>query len=343
VTISDAALRALPKAELHLHLEGAVAAETLADLARKHGQALDVDDPRELYRFTDLGSFLQMYGRVCDAVRDADDFRRMTYEALARVARSGGRYAEVFFSPAAHAGVDYAVMLDGIGAGVRDAATDFGIRANVIPAHDRERGPDAGVAFVAMVLAHPRPYVIGIGLDYMENDPRPFAAMYAQARAGGLHVSAHAGEVGPAAHVRDSLDVLRCERIDHGYYVVDDPALMARCREAGTPFTACPTTTTYTTAWRDLDAPDHAIRRMLASGLALTINSDDPGLMRTTLFDEYRILVDRFGASPAVVRDVCLNGARSAWLPADERAALVAAWSAEIDRHIDGPAVAAPC
>jgi adenosine deaminase len=143
--------------------------------------------------------------------------------------------------------------------------------------------------------------------------------MYARARAAGLHRTAHAGEVGPAAHVRDSIDILGCERIDHGYHVVDDPALVARCRTAGTFFTACPTTTTYTTIWRDLASPEHAIRRMLDAGLALTINSDDPGLMRTTLLDEYRLTIDRFGANAAQLKQLCLNGLRAAWLDPDEK------------------------
>jgi adenosine deaminase len=131
--------------------------------------------------------------------------------------------------------------------------------------------------------------------------------------------------------VRDSIDILGCERIDHGYHVVDDPALVARCRAAGTFFTACPTTTTYTTMWRDLSSPAHAIRRMLDAGLALTINSDDPGLMRTTLLDEYRIAIDRLGATTAQVKELCLNGLRASWLDTDEKRKREAAWEAEID------------
>jgi adenosine deaminase len=155
--------------------------------------------------------------------------------------------------------------------------------------------------------------------------------MYERARAAGLHRTAHAGEVGPAMHVRDSIDVLGCERIDHGYHVVDDPALVARCRAAGTYFTACPTTTTYTTVWRDLSSPDHAIRQMLEAGLALTINSDDPGLMRTTLHDEYRLTINRFGATAAAVKELCLNGLRASWLDPGEQRERLTAWEAEID------------
>ena len=332
--IPDDVLRALPKAELHLHLEGAVAAGTLVELARKHGINLGGGDPDALFRFTDLASFLTMYACVCDNVRDASDFQRISYEALARVAASGGRYAEMFFSPAAHPGTRYGVMLDGILAGMADAERDHGVASALIPAYNRELGPGPAVEFVDMVLADKRDGILGIGLDYLENDPCAFEAMYAHAYHGGLHLTAHAGETGPADHVRDSIDVLGCERIDHGYHVVDDDALVARCASDGTYFTCCPTTTTHTTIWRDLDAPDHAIRLMLEAGLGVTINTDDPGLMKTTLVDEYRIAVERFGATPAQVKEICLNGLRASWLDAPAKQARIDAWSAEIDALI---------
>ena len=324
-----------------MHLEGSVAEPTLIELAAKHGIKLPFAEIGELFRFTDLAEFLGMYDVVCDAMRDAGDFRRTTFEALGRVADSGGRYVELFFSPQPHMqrnGVAYATILDGIIAGTRDAQTDRGVIARLIPAHNRELGGEAGLAFVDMVLAERRDEVIGIGLDYLENDPRPFAPMYERARKGGLHVTAHAGEIGPASYVRDSLDLLGCERIDHGYHIVDDPELVERCRAAGTFFTACPTTTTYTTDWRDLTSPEHAIRRMLDGGLALTLNTDDPGLMRTTLLDEYRYVAE-MGRTPEELKEICLNGLRASWLDAETKRAWIANWSAEIDELI-APAIA---
>jgi adenosine deaminase len=130
--------------------------------------------------------------------------------------------------------------------------------------------------------------------------------------------------------VRDSLDLLGCERIDHGYHVVDDPQLVERCSAAGTFFTACPTTTTYTTDWRDLTSPDHAIRRMLDSGLALTLNTDDPGLMRTTLLDEYRY-VAAMDRTPEQMKTIALNGLRASWLDPETKRDWLARWGAEVD------------
>jgi len=200
-------------------------------------------------------------------VRDARDFERMSYEALERVAVAGGRYAEVFFSPHAHAHARYGVMLDGIISGMHAAAVDFDLFSQLIPAHNRELGPDAGVEFVEMV----------------------------------------------------------------GYHVVDDAELVAACREAGTFFTCCPTTTLYTTQWRDPAAPDHAIRQMLEAGLAITINSDDPGLMQTTLAEEYAMVAERMGATPEQLKAICLNGIRASWLDDVTKSEMLAAWSLEID------------
>jgi len=321
-------LQAIPKAELHVHLEGSVSVDTLIDFAAKHGVALPRADVEDLYRFDDLGELLEMIGVVCDAMRAPADFYRATYELLRHSAASGARYVEFFFSPSAHPGLAYATMLDAILAGARDAERDAGVAARVIPAHNRERGHEAGMAFLDDVLGARRANVLGIGMDYMENDPRPFDAMYRRAAEAGLRRTAHAGEVGPADYVRWSLDVLGCERIDHGYCAIEDPELVARCREHGTVFNVCPTTTTFTTKWRDLRAPDHAIRRMIEAGLAVTLSTDDPGLMRTSLVDEYRAVAEF--TDVATLGEIALNGIRASWLDAATKAALLVEWRHEI-------------
>ena len=329
-------VRRLPKTELHLHLEGSVRPETFAELATKNGVTLPIkSDVRELYVYEDLPAFLVIYDLVCHSILSADDFRRVTYEALSSCASGGARYVEFFFSPHAHLelGVPYAVMLDGILTGMRDAETDKGVASRLIPAHSRERGPAAGLEFLDMVLADRRDEVIGIGLDYNEAPfpPAPFKEMYDRARAAGLHVTAHAGESGPAANVRDSLDVLHVERIDHGYHVVDDPALVASCRERGTYFTCCPSTSGITSPWKDLAAPDHAIRQMVKAGLNVIINSDDPPMFGTDLANEYVRVATEMRLSPAELRECALNGIRGSWLDEGTKRAWLADWSAEID------------
>ena len=259
----------------------------------------------------------------------------MTYEALSSCASGGARHVEFFFSPHAHLelGVPYATMLDGIIAAMHDAETDKGVTSLLIPAHSRERGPALGLEFLDMVLADRREEVVGIGLDYNEAPfpPAPFKEMYDKARAAGLHVTAHAGESGPAANVRDSLDILHVDRIDHGYHVVDDPALVARCRDLGTYFTCCPSTSGITSPWKDLSAPDHAIRQMVKAGLNVMINSDDPPMFNTDLANEYVRCATEMRLTPAELKQCALNGIRASWLDESTKRDWLAAWSKEID------------
>jgi len=318
----------LSKAELHLHLEGAVAPSLLARLRRKHGLAqADPDAVVGQWHFADLAAFLVVYAQVCDAMRDADDFRDATYETLQRAAQSNARYVELFFSPDAHDAsvIDYPTMLDGMVAGIREANRDFGTVAQIIPAHNRELGLSRGMAFLEKVVTHRRADVVGIGLDYAEraHPPAPFAPLFAEARRQGLQVTAHAGEDGPAEYVRDAVELLGCRRIDHGYHIVDDPALVERCRELDVLFTVCPTTTLHTTPWRDLASPDHAIRRMIDAGLRVTINTDDPGLFGTTLNREYELLADAFGLAEDALARIAANGFSHSWRSAASSTAAI--------------------
>ncbi len=328
-------VQALPKAELHLHLEGAVAATTAIELARKHGLARhNFEDASKLFDFADLGEFLKAYDIICSSIVDTHDFHRVTYEMLARCAINGARYVEFFFSPQAHHGVAYGTMLDGIVAAMRDATHDLGVQSRLIPALNRELGPDVSLQFLDLVLSDRRQEVIGLGLDYNEigNPPALYAEVYRRARNAGLRVTAHAGENGPSANVSDSLDLLRCDRIDHGYHVVDDPALVAACREHGVFFTVCPTTTTFTTSFRELASPDHAIHRMLDAGLNIVINTDDPALFRTELNNEYLLVAQHMGCTPQQLGEVALNGLRASWLDDTTKRTWIAEWKAEIEQ-----------
>jgi adenosine deaminase len=332
----DAFVAALPKAELHIHLEGSVSEATLMDLARKHGERLPFEDTKSLYDFPDLAAFLRIYDIVSRLIRDEDDFRRVAFETLERVAKAKGRYVELFFSPQVHAqaGVSYKSMLDGLVAGMREAERAFGIQGRLLPANNRELGAIEGERFLDMVLSDRRPEIIGIGMDYQEVDPRPFASMYARARDAGLRATVHVGDKGPAAHVRYALDLLGCDRVDHGYHVLDDEALLERCYVQRVPFGTCPTSSTYVTRWTDLASPDHAIRRMIQAGLCVTLNTDDPGLFRIDLNDEYRIAARQMDATLAELKQLSLNGIQSSWLSKADKDLIVRSWSAEIDALI---------
>ena len=338
-------IKALPKAELHLHLEGAVSATTAIELAKKHGlNTGDFADASKIFEFADLGEFLRAYDIICSSIVDADDFHRVTYEMLTRCAANGARYVEFFFSPQQHlpSGVAYATMLDGIVAAIRDAERDHRVESRVVPALNRELGPEICGQFLDLVLSDRRPEVIGIGLDFNEvgHPPGPYARIFQRARNGGLHVTAHAAENGPSENVEASLDQLGCERIDHGYHVVDEPTLVAACRERGVFFTVCPTTTTHTTAFRDLSAPGHAIRRMVDAGLNLVINSDDPTLFHTDLVNEYSLFALHMGCAQRQLGDLSLNGLRASWLDESSKRSHIAEWSAEINRLLSAAASA---
>jgi len=329
-------LRRMPKAELHLHLEGAVAASTFAELARKNGVALPAGKTAaDLYSYDNLLDFLKIYDLVCASVRTAEDFSRVTFEALERSAKGGARYVELFFSPHAHLahGVAYATMLEGILDGFRRAKDAYGLVAKLIPAHAKPLGVAAGERFLDMVLAERPDEVIGIGFDYDErgNPPEMFKPIVDRARAAGLRATNHAGEDGPADYVRTSVDVLGMRRIDHGYHVMDDPALVARCRELGVVFTCCPSTTLSTTVWRDLASPDHAIRRMIEAGLKVTIHTDDPPMFGTTLDREFTLVAENFGLDAERMKTIALDGLAASWLDDATRAAWMADWTAEID------------
>ena len=291
-------LRALPKAEIHIHLEGAILPQTAMELARKNGVPLpECDTVENLYSYANLMEFLAVYGAIADSIVTVDDFRRITYEMLQSAARNNCRYMEFFISPHAHKDVAFSLQFEGIRVGMADAERDFGIVSRIIPGMNRELGPASGEHYLDELLANRGDDLIGLGLDYNEAPfpPEPFADVFARAAKNKLRLTAHAGESGPAAYIAGSLDALKVERIDHGYNVVDDAALVARCRDEGIGFTCCPSTTKYTTNWRDLAAADHPIRRMREAGLSVSINSDDPPMFTTDLGREFEVAHSELG------------------------------------------------
>jgi len=335
LTLEEFAIK-IPKIELHLHLEGSVRPSTFVELTRKNNLALPrFAETAELYRYDNLMDFLKIYDLVCRSVVTKEDFQRITYEALQSSAAGGARHVEFFFSPHAHMayGVRYSDMLDGIIAGMKDVEAEQGVSSRVIPAHSRVLGPERGVDFIKMVLSDLRPEVIGVGLDYDElpNNPGLFRSMYDLARANGLHLTAHAGEVGPASFVREAIEDLKVERVDHGYHIVDDPGLIRECRDRGIYFTCCPSTTLTTTVWRNLADPSHAIRRMIDAGLNVTIHTDDPPMFATDLGHEFVLCVREMKLTAAQLKRCVLASIQASWLEEAKKALWTREWSAEID------------
>ena len=330
-------LRRLPKVSLHLHLEGSVQAPTVVDLATKHGVALPPhEQPEDLYDYPDIYGFLQMYDAVSHSVRDRDDFHRITYETLQEGAAHGVRHREMFWSPTAHMeiGVPYETAVDGIIDGIRDARTDLGIQCLLIADINRMQSPEAGLEMVQIVIDHPREELIGIGMDYAEAEhpPEKFWKAFRLAAEHGYRLTSHASEDAPARNVETCLDLLGCERIDHGYHVIEDERIARRCADEQVVFTCCPMSTAWVYFGPDLTT--HPIRDMVKLGLKIMIDCDDPPMFKTDPTDNYIAMADHMGFGPTDFREFALNGIDGSWLDEDTKRTWRDEWSREIDALI---------
>src|SRR5215218_9676301 len=267
----------LPVAELHLHLEGTLESELLVTLARRNGVELPSYDPAVLTAryadFADLQSFLDVYYANLAVLRTEADFYDLATAYLTRAAAAGVRRAEMFCDPQTHLrnGVPLAAVFDGFGAAIADAD----ISADLIVCFLRDLGGEAAEELIRASLPF-RDRFIGVGLDSAEvgYPPRLFRTAYEIAAAEGLHRVAHAGEEGGPEYVREALDVLGVERIDHGNRALEDPDLVARLRDERVPLTVCPLSNVCLRAVDRIE--DHPLPRMLELGLVATLNSDDP-------------------------------------------------------------------
>jgi adenosine deaminase len=272
-------LAAMPKAELHIHIEGSLEPELIFSLAQRNGVALpyaSVDELRRAYAFTNLQSFLDIYYAGASVLLQAQDFYDMAWAYLQRAAADNVIRAEIFFDPQTHTarGVAMETVIDGLYRACRDAKK-IGVDAELILCFLRHLSEED--AFDTLEQALPlRDRFIGVGLDSSElgHPPEKFARVFAKCRKQGLHLVAHAGEEGPPAYVWSALDVLKVERIDHGVQSAKDPALMKRLAQDRIPLTVCPLSNLKLCVFPRLE--HHNLRELLDAGLAATINSDDP-------------------------------------------------------------------
>ena len=336
-------LHALPKVELHCHLLGTVRRDTFTHLVRRAGAAISDAEIEAFYTRGEKPVGVLRVLRALDAelIRTPDDLHRLTYEYLQDAAAHQVRYAEFFWNPtgtAQQSGLAYPQALGGIVRAIADAEADFGITGRLIAAIDREAPPAAATEMVEWVLAHRRDEVIGIGIDYREVDHPPewFAPAYALARRGGLKTTAHAGEFGmPWNNVRTAIDVLQVDRIDHGYTVLDNPALVRECADRGIVFTVVPTNSYYLrTLAPERWALDHPIRHMPAAGLRIHPNTDDPTLHHVNPTQAWAMMVRDFGFGAADLRSFLVNGLDAAWIDDGTRRAWHAQWLAAFDQQL---------
>ena len=299
---------------------------------------LATTDVDRLYAYQTIYQFLEIFRMVNSTVIDREDFARVAYESLEDGVKLGNlRYREMFFNPTFHTprGVAMATVIDGLIDGCQAAEADLGVRGRLIADVYRQDPPDMAREMVADVIAHRRPELIGIGMDAAEapDPPERLVEAFRLAGEAGLHRTSHSAEDGPPVNITTCLDLLGCERIDHGYHILDDPAVVARCRDEGTFFTCCPTSTAVVYGWPDLTT--HPITGMMAAGLNVMLNSDDPTMFHTDIGREYVDFCGQNGYPPDVVRRLVLNGVDATWLDEPDKAALRAeldTLDAELDR-----------
>lgn len=320
--------RDLPKVSLHCHLTGSVLPETVAALARKHGIPMPggrtATDLYDIDSHEDLDEFLRVYDMVGQVVRDADDFRRITYESLTALGSEHGvLYREIFVSPPAHPFADYRTLLDGVRAGMREAEQDTGIGSRIIVAINREDTPAAAVDLVRQVIEHRCDDVVGIGLDYAEvhGPPQLFHEAYRIAGRAGLHRTAHS-ESGPPPNIEVLLDVLGCTRVDHGYHVVDSPRITERCRNAGITFTCTPVSSDIGRYSGSGNGKHEKIAAMVEAGLRVTIDSDDPPMFGTDPTNDFEVLHRTLGYGADQLLTFTMNAVEGSWLDESDKSAL---------------------
>ena len=273
-------LRAMPKAELHIHIEGSLEPELIFALAQRNQVAIpytSVEELRSAYAFTNLQSFLDIYYAGASVLRTEQDFYDMAQAYFTRAAADNVVHAELFFDPQTHTarGVSMHTVIHGLHRACTDARARFGISASLIMCFLRHLSEQDAFETLEQALPY-RDLLIGVGLDSSElgHPPEKFAQVFARCRALGLHVVAHAGEEGPPAYIWAALDVLKAERIDHGVQAVHDTALMQRLAQDRIPLTVCPLSNQKLCVFPDL--ADHNLAHLLDAGLVATVNSDDP-------------------------------------------------------------------
>ncbi|HSK93316.1 MAG TPA: adenosine deaminase [Candidatus Angelobacter sp.] len=327
---------AIPKVELHCHVEGTVRPATVVELARRHGRSLPTEDPTELYRYDSLDSFLEVFWLVQSLIGDREDWARVAYESIVDAVPHGLRHREMFFTPARHlaAGQSLADVVAGLTEGVEAAERETATRCDLVCDIDRSFGADAARELASQLATLRRSgraeRVIGMGMDSTERgvDLGSFAPAYRVARDAGLRLTGHAGEDGGPDNIASALD-LGAERIDHGIAIVEDDQLVRRAVEQRIPLNVCPTSNVVI-ANRYAALADHPLRVMREAGLLVTINTDDPAMISLDLGTEYRAVAEALGYSFEEMCALSIEGIEATWLDESDRRALRASFHAEI-------------
>ena len=327
----------LPKAELHLHVEGTLEPELMLSIAARNAVELPfatVSQVRQAYRLGNLQDFLDIYYRCLSVLLTEEDFFDLTRAYFDRIAVQSVRHAELFFDPQAHTGrgVPFDTICAGISRGLQYGFRRYRITSRLIMCFLRHLDEADAMSTLETALRR-RSLIYGVGLDSAElgNPPRKFARVFARARASGFAVVAHAGEEGPPEYVREAVNILRVQRIDHGNRALEDPALVADLAASRIPLTVCPLSNHKLGVVACLER--HPLRDMLDAGLMVTLNSDDPAFFGGYVNENYQAMQDNLGIDDHTLAGIARNSFAAAFIDGRRRDELLA----ELDEYLAGP------
>jgi adenine deaminase len=313
----------MPKAELHIHIEGSLEPELMFALAERNEVALryaSVEEVRRAYDFSDLQSFLDVYYEATQVLLHERDFYDLTWAYLQKAADQNVRRAEIFFDPQAHTGrgVPFETVITGIRRAMLDAGQRLGISSALIMCFLRHLSAEE--AMETLRSSQPfREWIVGVGLDSSEvgNPPEEFEVVFDEAREHGLLTVAHAGEEGPPEYIWQALDDLKVSRIDHGVRCVEDPKLVERLREEQIPLTVCPLSNVKLRVFDTIQ--DHDLKQMLDLGLCVTVNSDDPAYFGGYVDENFRAVQEGLGVTRDDFYRLAKNSFQASFLDAGEK------------------------
>jgi adenine deaminase len=324
---SKAFIRGMPKAELHIHIEGSLEPEMMFELAERNGVALryaSAEEARRAYDFGDLQSFLDLYYEGMQVLLHEQDFYDLTWSYLQKVSEQNVRHAEIFFDPQAHTGrgVPFETVISGIHRALVDAERQLSISSKLIMCFLRHLSAKEAMETLHDSLPF-RERIVGVGLDSSEigHPPRDFKTVFDRAREDGLLTVAHAGEEGPPEYIWQALDDLKVSRIDHGVRCTEDPKLVERLREEQVPLTVCPLSNVKLRVFDTIQ--DHNLKRMLDFGLRVTLNSDDPAYFGGYVDENFYAAQEGLHLSRDDVYELTKNSFEASFLDAESKQRLL--------------------